>query len=281
MHKTCREGNFPAKMHSDPEMSVQHNKEDRSGRQAPQRVCLAWPGQRTLFWCILILVIICAVLLITGVCAGAFMLGRINSQAEKNKEDLLQNIQNVVEMNNFTAEKKKTDLLLSIQNIEERINSQLERNKADLLQNIQNVGENIENMIVEQRNSTRYHQQFGISSWRRFGYKLYYFSTNSTTWEKAREQCVAMGANLAMTKTKEELQFLAKEGKGKYWLGLNDITSEGTWKWLDGSSPAAGLWASGEPNNQFDREDCGETAGELNDVPCDVKRRWICEKSLV
>ncbi|KAJ8246198.1 hypothetical protein GJAV_G00264800 [Gymnothorax javanicus] len=254
MHKICREGNFPAKMHRDPEMSVQDNKEDQSGRQAPQR------GQRTLFWCILILVIICAVLLIAGVSAGAFMLGRINSQAEKNKEDLLQNIQNVVEMNNFTAEKKKTDLLLSIQNIVEKMNSQLERNKADLLQNIQNVG---------------------ISSWKRFGYKFYYFSTNSTTWEKAREQCVAMGANLAMTKTKDELQFLAKEGKGRYWLGLHDITSEGTWKWLDGSSPAAGLWASGEPNNENDREDCGETIGELNDLRCDLKQRWICEKSLV
>ncbi|KAJ8246199.1 hypothetical protein GJAV_G00264810 [Gymnothorax javanicus] len=154
------------------------------------------------------------------------MLGRINSQAEKNKVDLLQNIQNVVEMNNFTAEKKKMDLLLSIQNIVERMNSQLERNKEDLLQNIQNV--------VERMNSQL---------------------------ERNKEDLLQNIQNVAS--------------------GVDELRTRKEQCRPPSAHPECWLWASGEPNNEVDREDCGEKIGELNDLPSDVKQSWICEKSLV
>ncbi|KAJ8362974.1 hypothetical protein SKAU_G00118050 [Synaphobranchus kaupii] len=141
------------------------------------------------------------------------------------------------------------------------MNAQEKKNKDDLLQNIQSVG--------SQHNS----------SWKRFGSKLYYFSQTSDPWEKAREQCVAMGATLAMVKTDEQMAFLANEGTPKHWLGLSDISTEGTWKWLDGSIPDKRLWVPGEPNNEGE-EDCGEIHGQLNDIPCDRLRPWVCEKSI-
>ncbi|KAJ8362984.1 hypothetical protein SKAU_G00118150 [Synaphobranchus kaupii] len=162
------------------------------------------------------------------------------------------------------------------------INSQEKKNKDDLLQNIQNVEENINAKIVEQMNNLRSLWQLGSqnnSSWKRFGSKLYYFSQTSEPWEKAREQCVAMGATLAMVKTDEQMAFLANESTSKHWLGLSDIGTEGTWKWLDGSIPDKRLWVPGEPNNEGE-EDCGEIHGRLNDIPCDLLRPWVCEKSI-
>ncbi|XP_061088108.1 C-type lectin domain family 4 member E-like isoform X4 [Conger conger] len=119
-----------------------------------------------------------------------------------------------------------------------------------------------------------------ISGWKRFGCKAYYLSNNTSTWEMAREQCIAMGATLAMVKTEEEMEFLANAIAQRFWVGLNDIGTEGTWKWLDGTSPASGMWTPGEPNNEGE-EDCAEVIKKLNDVPCGEKRHWICEKSLV
>ncbi|XP_061079141.1 C-type lectin domain family 4 member F-like [Conger conger] len=119
-----------------------------------------------------------------------------------------------------------------------------------------------------------------ISGWKRFGRKVYYLSKTTITWEMARVQCITMGATLAMVKTEEELKFLANAIAQPYWVGLSDLGTEGNWKWLDGTSPASGMWTPGEPNNAGE-EDCGEVVKKLNDVSCGQQRHWICEKSSV
>ncbi len=35
----------------------------------------------------------------------------------------------------------------------------------------------------------------------------------------------------------------------KYWIGFNDIETEGTWVWDNGETPGYTNWYSGEPNN--------------------------------
>ncbi|XP_064175917.1 CD209 antigen-like protein C [Anguilla rostrata] len=141
---------------------------------------------------------------------------------------------------------------------------------------------NISSKIEEQMNNLKNLQQFvfEITRWRQFGSKFYYFSETKSTWEKAREQCVAMGATLAMVKTREEMEFLARVNTGRHWLGLSDTGAEGTWKWLDGTFPAKELWLPGEPNNDLE-ENCGEMRGRLNDAPCNIQKPWICERSAV
>ena len=46
-------------------------------------------------------------------------------------------------------------------------------------------------------------------------------------------------------------------GAGGYWLGLNDIVTQMTFKWTDGSPVSYTHWHVGEPNNYANRhEDC-------------------------
>ncbi|XP_058863133.1 CD209 antigen-like protein E isoform X8 [Acipenser ruthenus] len=116
--------------------------------------------------------------------------------------------------------------------------------------------------------------------WKKFSEKCYYFSKGKRDWKKAEEFCYNQDAVLAMVKTQQELNYIRSQVSTEYHLGLTDQESENNWKWLDGSPVADSLWNSGEPNSAGE-EDCGEiTAGNLNDIPCSVKQRWICEKTL-
>ncbi|XP_076854347.1 uncharacterized protein LOC143509448 [Brachyhypopomus gauderio] len=81
-----------------------------------------------------------------------------------------------------------------------------------------------------------------------------------------------------------ELEFMFKTlGNSGAWIGLTDVDTEATWKWVDGSSiKNTGFWASGEPNNAGD-EDCGEIRNYRekgwNDIKCDTKNKFMCEKT--
>ena len=51
-------------------------------------------------------------------------------------------------------------------------------------------------------------------------------------------------------------------------VGLNDIGTEGTFVWSDGSNSSYRNWISGEPNNAGD-EDCAHSQPiTWNDLPC-------------
>ena len=57
------------------------------------------------------------------------------------------------------------------------------------------------------------------------------------------------------------------------WIGVNDIATEGTYVWSDGSTYGDyTTWASGEPNNHDGDEDCGQLYNTRlwNDLPCSV-----------
>eukprot|EP01083_Nonionella_stella_P009367 27006_1 len=55
----------------------------------------------------------------------------------------------------------------------------------------------------------------------------------------------------------------------QYWIGLNDVETEGTFLWIDGSEVVYLNWDSDQPDNAGGVEDCGENAnGKWNDVVC-------------
>ncbi|MGH0153777.1 UNVERIFIED_CONTAM: hypothetical protein FKN15_025267 [Acipenser sinensis] len=85
---------------------------------------------------------------------------------------------------------------------------------------------------------------------------------------------------VTVTRCTLEQNYIGSQVSTEHHLGLSDQESESNWKWLDGTSVADSLWNSGEPNSAGE-EDCAEiTVGKLNDIPCSVKQRWICEKTL-
>uniref|UniRef100_A0A4W5L807 C-type lectin domain-containing protein n=1 Tax=Hucho hucho TaxID=62062 RepID=A0A4W5L807_9TELE len=70
--------------------------------------------------------------------------------------------------------------------------------------------------------------------WRLWGSSCYFLSSEMKTWEESRLDCLKRGADLVIINSTEEHEFLYGLIKGA-WIGLTDIVTEGTWKWVDGT----------------------------------------------
>ncbi len=76
----------------------------------------------------------------------------------------------------------------------------------------------------------------------------------------------------------------ARAGNRTVWIGITDAADEGTWLTVRGAAATYFNWATGEPNNAFGVEDCGEMqdGGAFNDASCGgaTQRRYVCECDL-
>nr|XP_023693093.1 CD209 antigen-like protein C isoform X2 [Paramormyrops kingsleyae] len=128
------------------------------------------------------------------------------------------------------------------------------------------------------------------SGWRRLSTSCYYISTETKNWSDSRQACMQLEANLVIISSREEQVFV--EGlSGDFWIGLSDIESEGTWKWVDGTTIPVekGYWRANpqQPDN-YGNEDCVHTYNTIhsvpfqtwNDRPCNDVIQWICESVL-
>lgn len=74
------------------------------------------------------------------------------------------------------------------------------------------------------------------------------------TWQQAERRCEWKGGHLAVIESSTEnfLLYSAMKAKGyeNAYFGYSDKSSEGNWKWVNGTSTAYTNWHSGEPNNQ-------------------------------
>ncbi|XP_053868595.1 C-type lectin domain family 4 member G-like isoform X1 [Malaclemys terrapin pileata] len=110
----------------------------------------------------------------------------------------------------------------------------------------------------------------------------YYFSTEQKHWSYAKQACKDQGAMLIIIDSNQKQEFLTKNANGKqYWIGLHDVSNEGTFIWVDDSSVSYSNWNQGEPNNFGSGEDCVMMVkdGKWNDATCVMNEvGWICEK---
>ena len=104
------------------------------------------------------------------------------------------------------------------------------------------------------------------------------------TWYQARDFCKAYRGELAyINDQSEEDKLLTLTGySGEYWIGLNDITAEGTFFWSGGLAPLFTDWKFGEPNNALGGEDCvfmnsDIYYGQWLDGKCTDKKNFICQ----
>ncbi|XP_071263139.1 CD209 antigen-like protein E isoform X1 [Salvelinus alpinus] len=142
---------------------------------------------------------------------------------------------------------------------------QLQREKEDLMEKLSNPG------------------------WNKFESCWYFVSTKRKTWSESRMDCLERGADLVIINSREEQRFLFSLNKG-VWIGLTDNKTEGSWKWVDGTPLNTSYWGSNQPSKDGDdstnqKKDCVELQGgqdqpekTWNDLKCDKKRNWICEK---
>ncbi|CAC5423717.1 unnamed protein product [Mytilus coruscus] len=76
--------------------------------------------------------------------------------------------------------------------------------------------------------------------------------------------------------------------KNEVWLGLNDIQTEGQWKWVsDNTGISFNYWLSLEPNGgrgenclHYCKENCHRNAYGWNDFQCGSQKGFVCEKQL-
>ncbi|XP_036405227.1 CD209 antigen-like protein E [Megalops cyprinoides] len=128
-----------------------------------------------------------------------------------------------------------------------------------------------------------------------FDSKFYYVSNETKTWIDSQQDCRERGAHLVIINSREEQEFISGLKKN-VWIGLNDRETEGTWKWVDGTTLTTEYWQSGQPSNggitdekdpdtgedcaenaifQYWRngksEDCADCQRGWNDVPCSTR----------
>ncbi|TRY84221.1 hypothetical protein DNTS_026642 [Danionella cerebrum] len=121
--------------------------------------------------------------------------------------------------------------------------------------------------------------------WRPYEERCYLFSSDVKTWHEALEVCIGKSANLMSIQDLHERSWLRTQtGASIYWIGLNDVASEGNWEWSDGSTyyPYLSFWKPGQPDNWAGDEDCGQVQGlsdgRWNDESCSAKRQYICKR---
>ncbi|XP_030266573.1 C-type lectin domain family 4 member E-like [Sparus aurata] len=141
--------------------------------------------------------------------------------------------------------------------------------------------------------------------WEQNGPQCYYYSTDKLIWEQAREKCRRDGADLVKIESEDEQSFLMQrlreeevvvkmlEDEDKFWIGLTDSVTEGTWLWTDGTplNKSLTFWGKGQPDNlkegNANGQDCVRM-GEISrsslkwwfDKSCTAPQKRICEKSV-
>ncbi|XP_077993990.1 macrophage mannose receptor 1-like [Glandiceps talaboti] len=103
-------------------------------------------------------------------------------------------------------------------------------------------------------------------------------------WYSARDRCRATGGDLATIHSQEQQAYITsnlRDIQYAMWIGFNDVSWEGQFRWTDGSEVNYYRWAQGEPNGDRE-ENCAELhfrgyGGLWNDAPCDSTAGYICQ----
>jgi hypothetical protein len=119
-----------------------------------------------------------------------------------------------------------------------------------------------------------------------YGSQPYMMCDTALEWSPARTVCLTYGYDLVAVGSAAENSWLTSEVAARswtaghtWWMGLNDVSAEGSFVWSNGEAVVYTNWQSGEPNNSGN-EDCTHayTSGRWNDIPCTgYPARYICE----
>ena len=111
----------------------------------------------------------------------------------------------------------------------------------------------------------------------------YLLTSSQLTWAEAQAQAASLGGNLVTINDAAEEAWLkanfgATEG---FWIGINDIASEGNFEWVSGQAVTYTNWSPGEPNNAGGNQDFGwmnfSTTRQWDDNSPTARLRGIIE----
>ncbi|XP_027138869.1 CD209 antigen-like protein C isoform X2 [Larimichthys crocea] len=180
----------------------------------------------------------------------------------------------------YTKSNSERDQLQTSYNNLNKERDQLQTSYNNLTHEQDQLQKRFDDMAKERNDLQRKFQEMG---WVYFSGSFYYISSLKKSWQQSRDDCQQRGADLVIINSKEEQEFVSSYKR--HWIGLTDIETEGTWKWVDGTLLTTSFWTDGEPNNDLGREDCTEiwkfdSEKSWNDNNCAQEKYWICEKRL-
>ncbi|KAK5861692.1 hypothetical protein PBY51_017149 [Eleginops maclovinus] len=123
------------------------------------------------------------------------------------------------------------------------------------------------------------------AGWEKFQSFCYRHFGKRQSWEAAEQHCRMCGGHLLSVMTPEEQQHINEKYKEYQWIGLNDRTIEGDFRWSDGNPLLYENWYRGQPDSYFlSGEDCAvmvwHDGGRWSDVPCNYHLSYTCKKSV-
>ena len=112
----------------------------------------------------------------------------------------------------------------------------------------------------------------------------------SYTWNDAAVACENEGAYLASIESAAQNNWIYEyfrtenDVTASIWIGLNDISKDLNFEWIDGSgAPTYTSWYSGDPNNYQGQEHCvaifANQQGTWVDMACANVLRALCQQN--
>ncbi|XP_050816630.1 pulmonary surfactant-associated protein D-like isoform X4 [Gopherus flavomarginatus] len=133
-----------------------------------------------------------------------------------------------------------------------------------------------------QSSFSKYKQVIMFLNGRIVGEKIFMTSSYEGNFDSLKQRCSQAGGQLASPRNAAEnaaIQQIVVLYNKSVFLGINDIQTEGHFKYLNGENIVYSNWQTGKPNNESDVEDCVEvySSGKWNDKSCGDKRLIVCE----
>ncbi|XP_059495933.1 asialoglycoprotein receptor 1-like [Stegostoma tigrinum] len=155
--------------------------------------------------------------------------------------------------------------------------SGLQRNVTEQSTRLAQIENKFEEAITGLRRNDS--KQLCAPGWKYFNSKCYYFSKSLKNWHEANSSCISNQSHLIVIDTAEEQNFIITNiMQQQHWIGLNDLSVKGQWKWIDetDSKTSQTFWANEHLNNGH----CVQmrSDGRWENAPCTSNRRWICEQ---
>ncbi|MEO8183029.1 MAG: C-type lectin domain-containing protein [Deltaproteobacteria bacterium] len=115
------------------------------------------------------------------------------------------------------------------------------------------------------------------------GSTCYSWVAELLSWDHAQTACLEWGGALVRIDSAGEDQLLADHMSSDSWIGANDRSAEGAFRWLDATFLTFTNWAPGQPNNTADAENCVaklSQSQQWNDLACINLHAHFCGRPL-